>query len=87
MTYHGPSLVLWLEEENYMRLVPEDQARTVRHWRSGVNPKEQSVDHFCCQTDFLHLSDVPDWCMSGPHMKGLDRVPGNRAVWVRTLTV
>lgn len=63
--YSGPGLARWLEEEGHVTRLPEGLDRIYRHWRSGVNPTEESVDAFCCRSEFLHLDDIPAWAVLG----------------------
>lgn len=64
-TYSGPAMAEWIEGRIEFRRSRDDGiARVVRHWRSGVDPSEVSVDALLCRLE-IHLSEVPAWAVTG----------------------
>jgi hypothetical protein len=62
--YDGPALAEWIEQQPEARRLDDGLRRHLRHWRSGTNPSEQTVDAFLCQIR-IHLSEVPPHIVLG----------------------
>lgn len=64
-TYNGPAMADWIEGRIEFRKNHDDGiARVVRHWRSGTDPLETTVDGLLCKLG-IHLSEVPAWAITG----------------------
>ncbi len=63
--YHGESMAIWIESRREFQKTSDDGIRrVVRHWRSGVDPLETTVDSLLCRLE-IHLSEVPAWAILG----------------------